>query len=324
MTLISIVTPCFNEAENINELYKRVRTEMGKIDECDYEHIFIDNASTDATVDIIKSIADTDPRVRLIVNARNFGHIRSPYHAILQASGDAVILIVADLQDPPELLPEFIAKWRAGHRVVVGVKNQSHESPVMFAIRRTYYSFLARIGEHPIIQNFTGFGLYDRTVISALREMRDPYPYFRGLISEVGFDPVLIEYVQPVRRRGITKNNFYSLYDFAMLGITSHSKVPLRLATMGGFLLSIASLLTAVAYLALKLIFWNSFSIGIAPILIGLFFFFSVQLFFTGLVGEYIISIHTRVYNRPLVVEKERVNFPDTSTSKSDIHRAES
>ena len=324
MTLISIVTPCFNEAENINELYKRVRTEMGKIGDCDYEHIFIDNASTDATVDIIKLIADTDPRVRLIVNARNFGHIRSPYHAILQASGDAVILIVADLQDPPELLPEFIAKWRAGHRIVVGVKNKSHESPVMFAIRRTYYSFLARIGEHPIILNFTGFGLYDRQVIAALREMQDPYPYFRGLISEVGFDPVLIEYVQPVRRRGITKNNFYSLYDIAMLGITSHSKVPLRLATMGGFLLSIASLLTAVGYLALKLIFWNSFSIGIAPILIGLFFFFSVQLFFTGLVGEYIISIHTRVYNRPLVVEKERVNFPDTSSSKSDIQRTQS
>ena len=310
MKLISIVTPCYNEAGNVAELCERVRAAMGRVDDCEYEHIFIDNASTDGTVDIIKGIISKDPRVRLIVNARNFGHIRSPYHAILQAAGDAVLLIVADLQDPPELIPEFIGKWREGHRIVAGVKTQSHESPVMFAIRRAYYRFLARVGEHPIIQNFTGFGLYDRQVIDALREMRDPYPYFRGLISEVGFKPALIEYVQPVRRRGITKNNFYSLYDIAMLGITSHSKVPLRLATMGGFFLSIVSLLIAAGYVVLKLFFWYNFPLGIAPILIGLFFFFSVQLFFTGLLGEYIVAIHTRVSNRPLVVEKERINFP--------------
>ncbi len=307
--MISIVTPCYNEEGNVAELHQRVRAAMA-LAQADYEHIFIDNASTDGTVARLKEIAAQDPKVRIIVNARNFGHIRSPYHAILQASGDAVILMVADLQDPPELIPEFIRKWREGHRIVIGVKSQSEESRAMFAIRRAYYGFLARIGEHALVRNFTGFGLYDRQVVEALRELREPYPYFRGLISEVGFDPVQIEYVQPVRRRGITKNNFYSLYDMAMLGITSHSKVPLRLATMGGFLLSLASFVVAMGYLAVKLLYWDSFSIGLAPLLIGLFFLFSVQLFFIGLLGEYIATIHTRVMNRPLVTEKERINFP--------------
>jgi len=312
MKLISIVTACFNEEANVAELHARVRAAMSQAGDVDYEHIFIDNASSDGTVEILKRLAATDPKVRLIVNARNFGHIRSPFHAILQAAGDAVVLLVADLQDPPELLPVFVSKWQEGHRIVAGVKVRSQESPVMSAIRRTYYAFLARIGEHIIIQNFTGFGLYDRKVIEVLRGMNDPYPYFRGLISEVGFDPVLVEYVQPTRRRGITKNNFYSLYDIAMLGITSHSKVPLRLATMSGFLLSLVSLAIALGYLAAKLMFWDSFQFGLAPILIGLFFFFSVQLFFIGLLGEYIVAIQTRVTNRPLVVEKERVNFPES------------
>lgn len=318
MKLISVVTPCYNEEGNVAELHQRVRAAMAAIDGVAYEHIFIDNASTDGTVRLLREIAAADRNVRIIVNARNFGHIRSPYHAILQASGDAVMLIVADLQDPPELIPQFVRKWREGNRIVVGVKSQSGESQVMFAIRRAYYGFLARIGEHALVQNFTGFGLYDRQVIEALRELREPYPYFRGLISEVGFEPVQIEYVQPVRRRGITKNNFYSLYDMAMLGITSHSKVPLRLATMGGFLLSLVSFGVAVGYLIVKLLFWSSFSIGLAPLLIGLFFLFSVQLFFIGLLGEYIATIHTRVMNRPLVTEKERINFPTPADIPSE------
>jgi glycosyltransferase involved in cell wall biosynthesis len=311
MKLVSIVTPCYNEEANVAELHRRVRAVMEAIEGVDYEHIFIDNDSADRTVEILAGIAAMDKRVRIIVNARNFGHIRSPYHAILEARGDAVVLLVADLQDPPDLLAEFVRRWREGHRIVVGVKSQSNESAIMFSIRKAYYGFIARVGEQKLIQNFTGFGLYDRTVVDALRRMQEPYPYFRGLISEIGFEPFCVEYVQPVRKRGISKNNFYSLYDMAMLGITSHSKVPLRLATMGGFFLSLVSLAIAVAYLVYKLAFWESFSLGMAPILIGLFFFSSVQLFFIGLLGEYIATIHTRVMNRPLVTEKERINFPD-------------
>jgi glycosyltransferase involved in cell wall biosynthesis len=311
MSLISIVTPCYNEQENVAEVHRRVREIMGAIEGVDYEHIFIDNASTDATVSILREIAAGDPRTRLIINARNFGSLRSPYHAILQAHGDAVILLVADLQDPPELLTEFVARWKTGAKLVVGVKSGSQESPAMFAVRRAYYGLLARIGEHALLRNFSGFGLYDRQIVDALRRMQDPSPYLRGLISEIGFAPSVVEYVQTARRRGITSNNFYSLYDIAMLGITSHSKVPLRLATMGGFVLSLISLLIALGYLLLKLAFWDRFSLGLAPILIGLFFFSSVQLFFIGLLGEYIATIHTRVMNRPLVVEQERVNFPE-------------
>ena len=313
MKLISVVTPCYNEEANVAELHQRVRAAMALVEGVAYEHIFIDNASTDGTLRELKEIAAADRNVRIIVNARNFGHIRSPYHAMMQVSGDAVMLIVADLQDPPELIPDFVRKWREGYRVVIGVKSHSGESRAMFAVRRAYYGFLARIGEQALVRNFTGFGLYDRQVIEALRALQEPYPYFRGLISEIGFEPAQIEYSQPVRRRGITKNNFYSLYDMAMLGITSHSKVPLRLATMGGFLLSLASFAVAIGYLVVKLLFWDSFSLGLAPLLIGMFFLFSVQLFFIGLLGEYIATIHTRVMNRPLVTEKERINFPESA-----------
>jgi len=320
MNLISIVTPCYNEQDNVAEAHRCVREIMAGIADADYEHIFIDNASTDHTVAILRGIAATDPKTRLIINARNFGSLRSPYHAILEASGDAVILLVADLQDPPDLIPEFIARWRAGAKVVVGVKSGSQESPAMFAIRRAYYGLLSSMGEHALIQNFSGFGLYDRQMVAALRRMRDPSPYLRGLISEVGFEPSVVEYMQSSRKRGITSNNFYSLYDIAMLGITSHTKIPLRLATMGGFLLSLVSLLIAVVYFFLKIFFWNEFSMGTAPILIGLFFFSSVQLFFVGMLGEYIAAIHTRVMNRPLVVERERVNFPEEKSDAGQRH----
>lgn len=311
MPRISIVTPCYNEEENVRELYLRVKAEFDALPAYDYEHIFIDNCSRDRTVELIREIARDDGRVRLIINARNFGHIRSPYHGLLQAGGDAVMLMVCDLQDPPELIPEFIRKWEEGFKVVIGVKTQSRETAAMFFIRSLYYRLIGSLSEIELTKNFTGFGLYDRRLIDILREVNDPYPYFRGLIADIGFERAVIEYTQPARTRGITKNNFYTLYDMAMLGITNHSKVPLRLATMLGFSVSIASLVVALGYLAAKLIWWNTFTFGTAPLIIGLFFFASVQLFFIGIIGEYIGSIHTQVLKRPLVVERERVNFEE-------------
>jgi glycosyltransferase involved in cell wall biosynthesis len=306
---ISIVTPCYNEAENVQELCEHIAKVMSSLDKFSYEHIFIDNASTDRTVEILKEIAAHDNRVKIIVNARNFGHIRSPYHALLQAKGDAVILIVADLQDPPEMIVDFITKWENGYKIVIGVKEKSEESPLFFAVRKFYYDLIGKLSEISLIKNFTGFGLYDQKVIEIMRQIDDPYPYFRGLICDIGFERAEIPYIQPVRHRGFTKNNFYTLYDMAMLGITNHSKVPLRLATMTGFAVAFFSLFVAFGYFLVKLFFWNNFTLGFAPLVIGLFFFGSVQLFFIGIIGEYIGSIHTQVLKRPLVVEKERVNF---------------
>ncbi len=309
MKLISIVTPCYNEELNVAELYRQVKAVLGALTEYKYEHIFIDNASKDQTVRILKEIAATDKNVKIIVNARNFGHIRSPYHALLQSQGDAVILVVADLQDPPGMIADFIKKWEDGYKVVLGVKNESQESPLMFAIRKMYYDFINRVSDIDLTKNNTGFGLYDQKVIAILRQIDDPYPYFRGLISDIGFESYKINYVQPARKRGVTANNFYTLYDIAMLGITNHSKVPLRLAAMAGFFMSAISLLIAFSYLIAKLLYWDEFSLGMAPVIIGLFFFSSVQLFFIGIMGEYVGAIYTQVQKRPLVVEKERINF---------------
>jgi glycosyltransferase involved in cell wall biosynthesis len=306
--LISIVTPCYNEAENIDELYQRIVAVMAELP-YDYEHICIDNASTDNTVSKIKEIAARDKRVKLIVNARNFGHIKSPYYAILQSRGDACVLIASDLQDPPEMITEFIKKWEDGYKTVLAVKPESEESSIMFFLRKTYYRFITRISEVPLVQNATGAGLFDRVVIDILRNIGDPYPYFRGLLCEIGFPIATVPFKQPKRQRGITKNNFYTLYDIAMLGITNHSKIPLRIMAMSGFLLSFLSLLVAVVFLIAKLIFWDSFQLGTAPMLIGIFFFGAIQAFFIGVLGEYIGSIHTQVRNMPLVVELERVNF---------------
>jgi glycosyltransferase involved in cell wall biosynthesis len=309
MKLISVVTPCFNEAENVEELYRRISAEFAKQPAYEYEIIFIDNASTDTTAAHVKALAAKDKRVKLIVNNRNFGHIRSPLHAIFLARGDAIIALASDLQDPPEMIGSFIAKWEQGFKVVAAVKPSSRETFAMAAIRRLYYRTIGRISDITLIPNFTGFGLYDRSVIDVIKKIDDPYPYFRGLIAELGFECATIPFEQPKRVRGITKNNFYTLYDIAMLGITSHSKLPVRLATMAGFALSVLSLLISATYLILKLLFWDSFGLGTAPILIGFFFFASVQLFFIGIIGEYVAAIHTQVMKRPLVVEKERVNF---------------
>ncbi|MGK5086058.1 glycosyltransferase [Bdellovibrionota bacterium FG-2] len=310
MKLISIVTPCYNEEENVEPLHTRVKAVFDLIaDRYRYEYIFIDNSSTDRTVEVLKKLASRDKNVKIIVNARNFGHIRSPHHALLQTKGDASITLAADLQDPPELIHEFIKKWEEGFKIVLGVKTESAESPLMFACRKLFYDLIGRLSEVKLTKNNTGFGLYDRIVMDALRKIDDPYPYFRGLLSDIGFESAKIEYKQPLRYRGLTKNNFYTLYDIAMLGITNHSKVPLRIATMAGFAMSAISLLIAVGFFVAKLVFWSRFSLGLAPILIGTFFFSSVQLFFIGVLGEYIGAIHTQVLKRPLVIEKERIGF---------------
>jgi glycosyltransferase involved in cell wall biosynthesis len=312
---ITVLTPCYNEADNIRTLYERVRAVFAPLDEYTYEHVFIDNASTDETVSILRGIAANDPNVKVIINTRNFGHIRSPYHALLQCRGDAVIGMAADLQDPPELIPAFLEKWREGYKVVLGVKSASEESPVMFAIRRLGYGVIDRLSEVKQVRNSTGFGLYDKAFVAVLRRLPDPYPYFRGIVAEMGFRYATVPYTQPKRTRGITKNNLYMLYDLGVQGIVNHSKIPLRLATIIGFCSSVLSLIAAIVYFVMKMLFWYDLPIGVAPVIIGLFAVASVQLLFLGVLGEYVGSIYTQVRNRPLVVEEERINFADEAES---------
>jgi glycosyltransferase involved in cell wall biosynthesis len=306
---ISIVAGCFNEAANIEEFVSRVHAAMEPLTQYAYEIIIIDNASSDGSSDLLRRMAAGDPLLKVILNTRNFGHIRSPYYGLLQAQGDAAFAMASDLQDPPELIPQFLAKWEEGFKAVIGVKNQSEDTGLFFFFRKAYYRLIHRLADYDVIEHFTGFGLYDRRILDYCRKLKDPYPYFRGIISEIGLPTAQLRFVQPRRKRGITKSNFYILYDMAMLGITNHSKVPLRIAAMAGFALSLLSLLTGLGYLIYKLLFWDRFSVGVAPIIIGLFLFSSVQLFFIGIVGEYIGSIHTQILGRPLVVEKERINF---------------
>ena len=307
--LISIVTPTYNEIDNIEELLRRVKTSIVHLERYDFEFLVIDNCSSDGTQVKLREIAAQDSRVKVILNARNFGHIRSPYYGILQSQGQATIYLASDLQDPPEMIPEFIQEWEKGYKLVMAIKPVSKSSPVMHALRKIYYRFIDKISEVEIIKDSTGFGLYDKQVLDRLREINDPYPFLRGLICELGYEVKTVPFVQPRRLRGITKNNFYTLFDIAMLGMVSHSKVPIRIAALVGFLLGSLSVLTAFVFLILKLVFWDAFPLGSAPIVIGLFFLFGVQLFFIGILGEYIGSIHTYVQNRPIVVEKERINF---------------
>jgi len=308
MKVISIVTPCYNEEGNVDELYERVKSSMAGL-EYEYEQIFIDNASTDRTVEKIRELVEQDKRVRAILNTRNFGHIRSPYHGLLQARGDAVIIMASDLQDPPERIPDFIKKWEEGYKSVIGVKTGSQESGLFYLLRTLYYRTLRRLSDVELIEHYTGFGLYDQQVIDILRSLDDPYPYFRGLIADIGYPIARIEFAQPRRRHGLSKNNLYILYDMAMLGVTGYTKIPLRLATMFGFLAAALSFMVGLVYLVYKLLDWQNFSLGLAPVIIGLFFLGSVQLIFLGIVGEYIGAIYTQVMHRPLVIEKERFNF---------------
>jgi polyisoprenyl-phosphate glycosyltransferase len=308
MPKISIVTPTYNEEPNVEELHARIARVMQTLD-CDYEHIFIDNASTDGTVPKVKRIIAADGRVKLIVNTRNFGHVRSPAHGILQASGDAIVCMSSDLQDPPELIPEFVAKWREGFLIVLAVKRSSEESVLMWLVRSTFYDLLNRMAEVKPLKNSTGFGLYDRKVVQLLRTSGDPYPYFRGFLAETGYDIAQIPFDQPARKRGFTKNNLFTLYDMAMLAFVNHSKIPLRLASFTGFVGALISALVGMGYLLFKLFNWEDFSLGVAPILIGTFLLGSLQLLFLGVLGEYIGFVFTRIKKEPLVVEKERVNF---------------
>jgi polyisoprenyl-phosphate glycosyltransferase len=306
---IEIVSPCFNEVENVRDLYEKTRKVMQAQAEFDYDILFIDNSSTDGTVEVLRELAREDTHVKVILNARNFGHIRSPYYGLLQCHADAAIIIASDLQDPPDLIPQFIQKWKDGYKVVMGVKVRSEETPIFYALRTLYYRTLQALSETRLEEHATGFGLYDQEVIATLRLLQDPYPYFRGLLSELGYARTTIAYNQPKRVRGLTKNNFYTLYDMAMLGLTNHSRLPLRLAAIIGFIASFVSFLTGIVYLIYKLIYWQNFTLGLAPVVVGLFFMGSIQLFFLGIVGEYIGAIYTQVLKRPLVIEKERINL---------------
>ncbi|MFH1968365.1 MAG: glycosyltransferase family 2 protein [bacterium] len=306
--LISVVTPCYNEEENVTDVYSQVKEIMDTLG-YDYEHIFIDNSSVDKTVYILKNIASRDKRVKIIVNARNFGHSKSPYYALLQTKGDAVISLFADLQDPPSIIKDFINKWEEGFKVVVGVKIKSEEGYIMSAIRRLYYNLIELISDSEQIKNFNGFALYDRQFVEYLKLIDDQDPYLRGLVSYFGFSKAKIEYIQSKRKKGKSSNSFYTLYDIAMLGFVNHSKVPLRLASFIGFGMSLLSFIIGIVYLVYKLLFWSRFQAGLAPLVIGIFFLASIQLFFIGVLGEYIGAIYTQVKRRPLVIEKERINF---------------
>ena len=310
--LISLVTPCYNEEGNITKVYEQVKTIIEEqLNDYVYEHIFIDNASTDETVELLKDIAKKDKNVKIIVNSRNFGHIRSPVYAMMQAGGDVVISLVADLQDPPEMIVDFIRANEEGYNIVLAIKVNSQEKRLMYKARSLYYRLLNRISDTEIYENYTGFGLYDRKTIEALRRMPDAYPFFRGMISEIGYKVKKIPYNQPVRVKGVTKNNFYTLYDIGILGLINNSKVLLRLSIFIGFIVGFLSIIVGVFYFVRKLMYWESFSLGLAPMLIGGSLMFSVVLFFIGILGEYTGQIYTQTLNRPLVFEKERINFEE-------------
>lgn len=319
--LISLMSPCYNEADNIDELYRRVCATIDALPEYDFEYLFIDNASTDGTIDKLKAIASRDSRVKVIVNNRNFGHLRSPYWALLQTSGVATVVFASDLQDPPELIPRFLSEWERGFRIVLAVKPVSKTNGLMHWIRQGYYRLLDSMAEVSIVRDATGFGLYDRQVLEHVRKIDDPYPYLRGMVCELGYPIKTIPFEQPRRERGFSKSNLYTLYDLAMLGFVSHSVVPIRLAAFLGLSIGFASVAIALVYLLLKLLYWQQFPMGIAPIVIGMFFMFGVVLVFIGILGEYIASIHTHVRRRPVVVERERINFPSHDPSECAKNR---
>ena len=310
MKKITFISGTYNELDNVKELINRVWIAASEYaQKYEFEYIIIDNDSTDGTQSLLRMLASEDKRLKLIFNMRNFGQIRSGQHVFLQATGDAVIGLASDLQDPPEMIPQLIKKWEEGFKIVLGVKVASEESPFFFFVRRIYYSVVSKLSHVKLLENVTGFGLYDQDVVKEFRKLDDPYPYMRGIICDFGYPVAQIPFVQPLRKRGFTKNNFFTLYDYAMLGLTSFSKIPLRLATMIGFMMSFLSLGVAIVYFLYKLLYWKSFPLGMAPIVIGIFLFSSIQLVFIGVLGEYIGAIHTQVLKRPMVIEKERVNF---------------
>jgi len=310
---ISILTPCYNEEPGIAECHRQIRELFAtRLTGYDYEHVFIDNCSVDGTVAILKAIAAGDRRVKIIVNSRNFGAARSSFHGFLETRGNAVIPVLADLQTPPGIIPELVAKWEEGCRMVVAVRTGAEEGWFIRHCRRAFYRLMTRFSGVQQIPNFIGFGLYDAAVVQVMRDLQEPDPYFRGLVCEIGFEKEFVEYHQPPRRHGKSSYTFLSLLDYAVLGLTSYSKVPLRIMTIVGVTLSALSMLVALSYLVIKLVRWETFELGLAPLLIGTFFFASVQLLFVGLIGEYVGAIYAQVKGRPLVVERERVNFDES------------
>jgi glycosyltransferase involved in cell wall biosynthesis len=308
--LISILVPTYNEQDNACAMYEALTNLMkDQLSAYDYEIVFIDNKSTDNTRLIIRQICTNDKRVKAIFNTRNFGFFNSPFYGLLQCNGDCVVSLSADFQEPINLIPMFIKEWEKGNKIVCGVKKKSHTNPIMHFLRGLYYKLLRATSTIETIEHFTGFGLYDREYIEILKELKDPTPFYRALVPEIGLQRKEIEFVQPKRRAGRTSTNWYILYDGAMLGLTSYTKIGLRIPTILGFILSIISVCIALFYLVMKLVFWSKFTMGIAPILIGVFFFGSLQLFFIGMIGEYILAINERTKNRPLVIEEERLNF---------------
>lgn len=308
--LISIVSPTYNEEENIDELHTRLCLVSETLKyKYDFEFIIIDNCSQDKTVEKLRKICNDDKRFKVILNVRNFGHIRSPYHGLLQSTGEATIYLASDLQDPPELIPEFISAWEKGYKLVFATKPTSEGNQYISKLRSYYYKVLDKFSDVSIVKDATGFGLYDRKVIDIIVKINDPYPFFRGLVAELGYPIKTIEFNQPKRLRGISKNNFYTLYDIAWLGFVGHSKVPIRMSAFAGFFIGSLSICAAVVFTITKLVFWKYIPIGIAPIMIGMFFLFGLQFFFIGILGEYVGSILTYLQNRPVVIEKERINF---------------
>ena len=310
MKKISVLIPCYNEAENVGPISRAVTEILEKeLPQYDYELVFIDNDSTDGTRDIIRGLCADNPRIKAILNARNFGQFNSPYYGMLQVTGDCVIEMVADFQDPVEMIPKYIHEWEKGYKIVIGIKTSSKENRLMYWLRSCYYKTIKKLSDVEQIEHFTGSGLYDREFIEVLRNLDDPTPFLRGIVAELGYRRKEIPYEQPRRRAGKTHNNFYRLYDAAMLSVTSYTKAGLRLATIFGSICAVVSMLIAMVYLVMKLIWWDRFPAGMAPMLIGMLFLGSVQLFFIGFLGEYIMSINQRVMKRPLVIEEERINF---------------
>ena len=310
--LISIILPCYNEAGNINMVYSRIIQSIESLTHYDFEIIFIDNSSQDDTVRILREIAAKDLRVNVIINQKNFGYLRSPYWGLMQTSGNATIAMASDLQDTPEMIPLFLDEWEKGWKIVFATKAVSYTNPSVHFFRKIYYSLLNKISDVDLVLNATGFGLYDKVVVDQIRKIADPYPYLRGMVCEFGYPIRTLPFEQPVRLSGLSKNNFFNLFDLAMLGIVSHSKLPLRFATFFGIMLSILSFLGAAYFFLMKLIYWDSFVMGLAPLAICFLLISGCLFIFIGLLGEYISSIHLYVKNRPVVIEKERINFEDS------------
>ena len=309
MKKISILVPCFNEVENIEPLSVAIIKEFeNNLPNYDYELMFIDNFSFDGTREILEKLCARNKKIKAIFNAKNFGQFNSPFHGLRQTTGDCTIMISADFQEPVEVIPKLVSEWEKGYKIVSLIKTHTEENGFLYFLRTCYYKTIKKMSSVEQIEHFTGSGLYDRSFLEVLRNLDDPAPFLRGIVAELGPLRKDLPYTQAKRRAGQTHNNWYSLYDAAMLSFTSYTKIGLRLATMAGFLFSALTMLVSVLYFVAKLIWWDKFPMGTAPMLIGIFFLGSIQLFFIGLLGEYVLNINTRVMHRPLVVEEKRIN----------------